>query len=90
MLSVYYAVGGRFLVGIADALLQPAVNSLITRWFPTSERSYALGLATGGRQLGKEFLLKVILLKVPYSLFLPQEPCVHKLFYLGDGHLFFI
>ncbi|CAI4221632.1 unnamed protein product [Auanema sp. JU1783] len=50
--SVYFAIGGRFLVGIADALLQPAVNSLITRWFPTSERSYALGLATGGRQLG--------------------------------------
>ncbi|KAK5966047.1 Sialin [Trichostrongylus colubriformis] len=52
VLSVYFAVGGRFLVGFADALLQPAVNSLITRWFPTTERSYALGLATGGRQLG--------------------------------------
>ncbi|VDM60512.1 unnamed protein product [Angiostrongylus costaricensis] len=50
--SVYFAVAGRFLVGFADALLQPAVNSLITRWFLTSERSYALGLATGGRQLG--------------------------------------
>lgn len=50
--SVYFAIAGRFFVGFADALLQPAVNSLITRWFPTSERSYALGLATGGRQLG--------------------------------------
>ncbi|CAD6186568.1 unnamed protein product [Caenorhabditis auriculariae] len=50
--SVYYAIAGRFLVGFADALLQPAMNSLITRWFPTSERSYALGLATGGRQIG--------------------------------------
>ncbi|ETN72726.1 hypothetical protein NECAME_18695 [Necator americanus] len=54
IVSVYFAIGGRFMVGIADALLQPAVNSLITRWFPTFERSYALGLATGGRQLGEE------------------------------------
>ncbi|KAK6012438.1 hypothetical protein OSTOST_22416 [Ostertagia ostertagi] len=54
--SVYFAIAGRFLVGFADALLQPAVNSLITRWFPTAERSYALGLATGGRQLGNEIL----------------------------------
>ncbi|CAI2353275.1 unnamed protein product [Caenorhabditis sp. 36 PRJEB53466] len=51
-LSVYWAIFSRFLVGFADALLQPAMNSLITRWFPTSERSYALGLATGGRQIG--------------------------------------
>ncbi|CAJ0961084.1 unnamed protein product, partial [Mesorhabditis belari] len=50
--SVYYAIVGRFLVGLADALLQPAVNSLITRWFPASERSFALGLATSGRQVG--------------------------------------
>ncbi|CAL2042922.1 unnamed protein product [Caenorhabditis brenneri] len=51
-ISVYWAIFSRFLVGFADALLQPAMNSLITRWFPTSERSYALGLATGGRQIG--------------------------------------
>ncbi|VDK42243.1 unnamed protein product [Anisakis simplex] len=51
-LSVYYTIAGRFLVGVSDALLQPSVNSLITRWFPPTERSYALGLATGGRQLG--------------------------------------
>ncbi|PIO71718.1 transporter, major facilitator family protein [Teladorsagia circumcincta] len=54
IVSVYFAIAGRFLVGFADALLQPAVNSLITRWFPTAERSYALGLATGGRQLGAD------------------------------------
>ncbi|KAK6010003.1 hypothetical protein OSTOST_25033 [Ostertagia ostertagi] len=54
IVSVYFAIAGRFLVGFADALLQPAVNSLITRWFPTAERSYALGLATGGRQLGRK------------------------------------
>ncbi len=56
--SFMYVIGGRILIGIADALLQPSVNSLITRWFPTSERSYALGLATGGRQLGKDYSSK--------------------------------
>jgi MFS family permease len=53
--SVGYAIGARFLVGLAEALLQPAINSLVTRWFPASERSYALGLATGGRQFGQLF-----------------------------------
>uniref|UniRef100_A0A914ZSB1 Major facilitator superfamily (MFS) profile domain-containing protein n=1 Tax=Parascaris univalens TaxID=6257 RepID=A0A914ZSB1_PARUN len=51
-ISVYMTIFGRLLVGVSDALLQPSVNSLITRWFPPAERSYALGLATGGRQLG--------------------------------------
>uniref|UniRef100_A0A914Y8P3 Major facilitator superfamily (MFS) profile domain-containing protein n=1 Tax=Panagrolaimus superbus TaxID=310955 RepID=A0A914Y8P3_9BILA len=50
--SVYFAIFARFLIGVADALLQPAVNSLLTRWFPASERSYALGVASGGRQIG--------------------------------------
>ncbi|KJH47681.1 transporter, major facilitator family protein [Dictyocaulus viviparus] len=58
-ISVYFAIVGRFLVGLADALLQPAVNSLITRWFPNSERSYALGLATGGRQLGTLIVIPI-------------------------------
>lgn len=48
-----YTIAARFLVGLADSLTQPALNSLLTRWFPSSERSYALGLATGGRQIGK-------------------------------------
>ncbi|GMS80520.1 hypothetical protein PENTCL1PPCAC_2695, partial [Pristionchus entomophagus] len=50
--SFYWAVLARFLIGLSDAMLQPAVNSLLTRWFPASERSYALSIATGGRQLG--------------------------------------
>uniref|UniRef100_A0AC34R000 Major facilitator superfamily (MFS) profile domain-containing protein n=1 Tax=Panagrolaimus sp. JU765 TaxID=591449 RepID=A0AC34R000_9BILA len=50
--SVYFAIFARFLIGVADALLQPAVNSLLTRWFPANERSYALGVASGGRQIG--------------------------------------
>jgi ACS family sodium-dependent inorganic phosphate cotransporter-like MFS transporter 5 len=50
--SANYAITARFLVGLADSLTQPALNSLLTRWFPSSERSYALGVATGGRQIG--------------------------------------
>uniref|UniRef100_A0AC35U1V8 MFS domain-containing protein n=1 Tax=Rhabditophanes sp. KR3021 TaxID=114890 RepID=A0AC35U1V8_9BILA len=50
--SVYYVIFARFLVGLSDAFLQPAINSLLTRWFPRSERSYALGIVTGGRQMG--------------------------------------
>ncbi|CAD5224751.1 unnamed protein product [Bursaphelenchus okinawaensis] len=51
-MHVNYAITARFLVGLADSLTQPALNSLLTRWFPPSERSYALGVATGGRQIG--------------------------------------
>uniref|UniRef100_A0A0N5BNY5 MFS domain-containing protein n=1 Tax=Strongyloides papillosus TaxID=174720 RepID=A0A0N5BNY5_STREA len=50
--SVYYVIFARFLVGLGDAFLQPAVNSLLTRWFPRSERPYAFGIVTGGRQIG--------------------------------------
>uniref|UniRef100_A0A7E4UQ41 MFS domain-containing protein n=1 Tax=Panagrellus redivivus TaxID=6233 RepID=A0A7E4UQ41_PANRE len=50
--SVYFAIFARFLIGLADSLLQPAINSLLTRWFPANERSYALGVASGGRQIG--------------------------------------
>ncbi|CEF63201.1 Sialin [Strongyloides ratti] len=50
--SVYYVIFARFLVGLGDAFLQPAVNSLLTRWFPRNERAYAFGIVTGGRQIG--------------------------------------
>ncbi|KAI6190050.1 MFS domain-containing protein [Aphelenchoides bicaudatus] len=50
--SANYVIAARFLVGLADSLTQPALNSLLTRWFPSSERSYALSISTGGRQVG--------------------------------------
>ena len=55
--SFWYAVFARVAVGAADAFMTPAVNSLITRWFPQSERSAALGIITGGRQIGTLFIL---------------------------------
>ncbi|VDN24677.1 unnamed protein product [Gongylonema pulchrum] len=51
--SFWYAVAARLATGAADACLTPAANSLITRWFPQSERPAALGIVTGGRQIGK-------------------------------------
>uniref|UniRef100_A0A915EUH4 Major facilitator superfamily (MFS) profile domain-containing protein n=1 Tax=Ditylenchus dipsaci TaxID=166011 RepID=A0A915EUH4_9BILA len=55
--SFWYAVLGRLAIGASDALLSPAVNSLITRWFPHTERAAAVGIITGGRQIGTLFIL---------------------------------
>lgn len=57
--SFWYAVAARLAIGAADACLTPAANSLITRWFPQSERAAALGIVTGGRQIGKLFAVKL-------------------------------
>lgn len=51
-ISVWLVVGARVLTGLSDALLQPSTSSLITRWFPPKERPFAIGLITGGRQIG--------------------------------------
>ncbi|CEF60649.1 Sialin [Strongyloides ratti] len=55
--SYLYAVAARLTVGAADACISPAVNSLITRWFPRHERAAAIGIITGGRQIGTLFIL---------------------------------
>ncbi|MFH4977253.1 hypothetical protein AB6A40_003962 [Gnathostoma spinigerum] len=55
--SFWYAVLARLAVGAADACLMPAANSLITRWFPQTERPAAIGIITGGRQIGTLFIL---------------------------------
>ncbi|VDN60762.1 unnamed protein product [Dracunculus medinensis] len=55
--SFWYAVAARFAVGAADACLMPSANSLITRWFPQAERAAAIGIITGGRQIGTLFIL---------------------------------
>ncbi|KAK6022570.1 hypothetical protein OSTOST_11730 [Ostertagia ostertagi] len=49
--SFWFAVIARIAVGASDACLMPACNSLITRWFPQSERAAAIGLISGGRQI---------------------------------------
>ncbi|CAI5456694.1 unnamed protein product [Caenorhabditis angaria] len=49
----------RFLTGVGDALLSPSSSSMITRWFPPKERPSALGIVTGGRQIGTLIILPV-------------------------------
>lgn len=53
-ISVWLVVGARVLTGFSDALLQPSTSSMITRWFPPKERPFAIGLITGGRQIGNK------------------------------------
>ncbi|VDM24116.1 unnamed protein product [Toxocara canis] len=55
--NFWYAVAARLAIGAADACLSPAANSLITRWFPHTERAAAIGIITGGRQIGTLFIL---------------------------------
>ncbi|VDM64654.1 unnamed protein product [Angiostrongylus costaricensis] len=55
--SFWFAVAARVAIGASDACLMPACNSLITRWFPQSERAAAIGLISGGRQIGTLFIL---------------------------------
>ncbi|CAJ0959192.1 unnamed protein product, partial [Mesorhabditis belari] len=55
--SLWLTVLCRMAVGAADACLIPAATSLITRWFPQAERSAAIGIISGGRQLGSLFIL---------------------------------
>lgn len=56
-LSVWLVIVARCLTGFSDALLQPSASSMITRWFPPKERSFAIGLITGGRQIGTLLIL---------------------------------
>lgn len=78
---VNIAIGGRLLVGVSDALLQPAANSLLTRWFPPSERSYALGLATGGRQIG---------MSIVHSYYFTTESIYKSLKIVKRVHIYYL
>uniref|UniRef100_A0A915PN17 Major facilitator superfamily (MFS) profile domain-containing protein n=1 Tax=Setaria digitata TaxID=48799 RepID=A0A915PN17_9BILA len=56
---IIFAISSRILCGIADALLTPSISSMIVRWFPPKERSFAIGFITGGRQIGSLLILPV-------------------------------
>uniref|UniRef100_A0AC34GTZ5 Major facilitator superfamily (MFS) profile domain-containing protein n=1 Tax=Panagrolaimus sp. ES5 TaxID=591445 RepID=A0AC34GTZ5_9BILA len=77
--SVWLVIMARVLTGFSDALLQPSTNSMITRWFPPKERTFAIGLITGGRQIGT-------LLILPTAGFL----CEKKQFMGGWPSIFYI
>lgn len=82
------------MVGLADALLQPAVNSLLTRWFPAAERSYALGVASGGRQIGLSAYRKFIenLIFIGTLLIVPTAGalCSQSVLFGGWPSIFFV
>ncbi|XP_047330333.1 probable anion transporter 4, chloroplastic [Impatiens glandulifera] len=42
----------RVLLGIAEGVALPCMNNMISRWFPPTERSRAVGVAMAGFQLG--------------------------------------
>ncbi|KAK9124407.1 hypothetical protein Sjap_014009 [Stephania japonica] len=42
----------RALLGVAEGVALPSMNNMISRWFPQTERSRAVGIAMGGFQLG--------------------------------------
>jgi len=48
--------GLRLLLGIAEAPCFPANNSVLARWFPSSERARAVGLYTAAEYVGLSFL----------------------------------
>ncbi|KAM3727966.1 Vesicular glutamate transporter [Dirofilaria immitis] len=54
-----FAIIARIFCGIADAFLTPSISSMIVRWFPPKERSFAIGFITGGRQIGSLLILPV-------------------------------
>ncbi|XP_068644316.1 probable anion transporter 3, chloroplastic isoform X1 [Aristolochia californica] len=50
--SLWTLLGMRVLVGIAEGVALPCMNNMISRWFPQTERSRAVGIAMAGFQLG--------------------------------------
>ncbi|KAF8402708.1 hypothetical protein HHK36_010796 [Tetracentron sinense] len=42
----------RVLLGVAEGVALPSMNNMISRWFPQTERSRAVGLAMGGFHFG--------------------------------------
>ncbi|KAI1730292.1 major facilitator superfamily domain-containing protein [Ditylenchus destructor] len=58
-LGVWYVAMARVITGFSDALLQPATTSMLTRWFPPKERTFAIGIVTGGRQIGTLLIIPI-------------------------------
>ncbi|OVA17681.1 Major facilitator superfamily [Macleaya cordata] len=50
--SLWALLAMRVLLGIAEGVALPSMNNMISRWFPRTERSRAVGIAMGGFQLG--------------------------------------
>ncbi|KAE9549575.1 hypothetical protein FO519_007217 [Halicephalobus sp. NKZ332] len=61
--SVWAVFGARYIMGLGDGFIVPAIFSIASRWFPHSELASFAALYTSGEQLG-------VLLTMPISSFL--------------------
>ncbi|URE03911.1 hypothetical protein MUK42_19332 [Musa troglodytarum] len=50
--SLWTLLAMRVLLGVAEGVALPSMNNMVSRWFPRSERSRAVGIAMAGFQLG--------------------------------------
>ncbi|KAK8950649.1 hypothetical protein KSP39_PZI004119 [Platanthera zijinensis] len=50
--SLFAFLAMRVLLGLAEGVALPSMNNMISRWFPRTERSRAVGIAMAGFQLG--------------------------------------
>ncbi|KAK0398367.1 hypothetical protein QR680_002563 [Steinernema hermaphroditum] len=50
-----YVFVSRVIMGLGEGILIPAINTLVTRWFPADERSTAAALYTAGNQVAAAF-----------------------------------
>ncbi|KAK6927060.1 Major facilitator superfamily [Dillenia turbinata] len=50
--SLWALLAMRVLLGIAEGVALPSMNNMISRWFPQTERSRAVGIAMAGFHLG--------------------------------------
>ncbi|CAN8268268.1 unnamed protein product [Cochlearia groenlandica] len=50
--SLWALLASRAMVGVAEGVALPCMNNMVARWFPSTERSRAVGIAMAGFQLG--------------------------------------
>ncbi|MQL76605.1 hypothetical protein Taro_008998 [Colocasia esculenta] len=50
--SLWALLAVRALLGVAEGVALPSMNNMVSRWFPQTERSGAVGLAMAGFSLG--------------------------------------
>lgn len=62
-ISVWAVFGGRYIMGLGDGFIMPAIFSIAARWFPHNEVASFAALYTSGEQLG-------VILTMPISSFL--------------------
>jgi ACS family sodium-dependent inorganic phosphate cotransporter len=58
-LGIYVLVLARIGMGLGEAVSFPSIYSMVTRWFPNTERSKAIALNASGVPLGTAFALLV-------------------------------